>query len=219
MLSTTSFYWLKLAMNEEETDASESTDLFELPKEHVVHVDLLGEEYARTFGTPQWVHHIVPKPLWLHRYADHVITIPPTETRSTWLYGTLLVSALSGSPVELILERPEEDTIGAIGTLSRLTEYFVDHAPLEEWNTMGSHAFFGDDSTVRGLLFCRPPQLLADTLQLPTGEITILYVAGINEDQLTTAQTTDDELGDFAGARTLHAALRIAETGIANLPK
>ena len=43
-------------------------------------------------------------------------------------------------------------------------------------------------------------------------------MAGISDDQLTTAQAADDELGDFAGAKALHAELRIAESGIANLP-
>jgi hypothetical protein len=99
-----------------------------------------------------------------------------------------------------------------------LTEYFADYAPLREWETMGRHPFFGEESSVRGLLFCRPPDGRAEVLELPTGKVRILYVAGISDDQLTTAQAADDELGDFAGAKALHAELRIAESGIANLP-
>ena len=223
LLSATGFYWLRKAMMEEELDEKmeedDSMDLFELPKEHEEHVNSLIAAYGRSFGDPQWVHHLIPKPLWLHRYADCIVTIPPTETRPTWLYGTLLISALSESPVELILERPEEDTIGAIGTLSQLTQYFIDFSPLEEWHTMGTHPFFGAESSVRGLLFCKPPQMLADAFTLATGEISIRYVAGITEEQLATAQAADEELGDLAGVKALHATLRIAESGIANLPQ
>lgn len=219
--SASGFYWLRLAMSageEVDTEDEMKMDLFELPEEYEEQVKGLGQEYARLFGEVERVHHLVPLPLWLHRYAEFVVTIPPTETRSTWLYGTLLVSSLSGEAVELILERPERDTSGAIGTLARLIEYFADYAPLREWETMGRYPFFGEESSVRGLLFCRPPDGRAEVLELPTGKVRILYVAGISDDQLTTAQAADDELGDFAGAKALHAELRIAESGIANLP-
>lgn len=221
VFSATGFHWLRKAMDEQdcETEVEESSDLFELPRQHEVHVEELEKAYTDAFGVPQWVHHVVPKSVWLHKYADFVITMPPTENRPTWLYGTLLVSALSGAPVEFIIERPEEDTIGAIGTLSRLTEYVIDCAPLDEWNTMGCHPFFGEESSVRGLLFCKPPDSLPETIPHPSGSLGLRYVAGITEQQLETAEQTDDEAGNHAGAKALHAELRIAEAGIAHLPE
>ncbi|MBI3465712.1 MAG: suppressor of fused domain protein [Planctomycetes bacterium] len=204
--------------NDSEPEDESVSDMFVLPANRKQHVKQLVEAYQDAFGDPQWVHHVVPKTLWLHHYADHVVTIPPTDNRPTWLYGTLLISALSDNSVELILVRPDEDTIGAIGTLARLTEYYHDHSPLCEWHTMGPHPFYGDDSSVRGLLFCPPPAHLAKRLTLTDSEVKLVYVAGISHEQLERAQSVDDELGDFAGARKLHEELAIDSQGTANLP-
>ena len=222
LAAATGFYWLGKAMQAQQPQSTPSptpaSDLFHLPKQHEGYVDRLTAAYQSAFGPAQWVHHVVPKVLWLHRYADYIITIPPTAERTTWLYGTLLISALSNHPVELILERSEEDTIGAIGTLSQLTEYYLDHAPLEDWNTMGSHPFFGEDSSVRGLLFCPPPAALTDRLPIPPSPVRLRYVAGITEDQLTTSQALDDSESRFAGAKKLYTDLEISSAGISNLP-
>jgi hypothetical protein len=219
LLGTTGFYWLGKAMQAEqpETECTADPELFELPKEHEKHLESLIAAYSEAFGPAQWVHHIVPKVLWLHKYADHVITIPPSGARTTWLYGTLLISALSNDRVELILERPHEDTIGAIGTLSRLTEYYLNNAPLKDWNTMGSYPFYGEDSPVRGLLFCPPPNGLASHLEILGADVRLRYVAGITEAQLTEAQALDEAQGNFAGAKSLHESLAIASEGIARL--
>ena len=220
LLSATGFYWLREAerKNKIEEEADDSEAPLELTDEQQSEVDAVTEAYSKAFGEARWEHHIVPKSLWLHPYAEHVITFAPTEGRPTWLYGTLLVSALSGTRVELIIERPEQDTIGAIGTLSRLIEYHVDHSPLAEWHTIGEHPFLGEDSAVRGLLICRPPACIPSSISAASEEISLLYVAGITGEQLAAAQATDDENGDLAGAKALHAKLRISDQGIANLP-
>lgn len=191
---------------------------FILPDAKDEYVDELGARYSEAFGALHAVHHVVPKSIWLHRFADYVVTIPPTAERSSWLYGTLLISTLSNSRVELVLERPKEDTLGAIGTLSMLTQYYLENARLREWNTMGAHPFYGEESQVRGLLFCKPPAYLSSELKVGEGVITLLYVAGITEQQLSVAQTMDDNAGGFAGAKLLHETLEIAERGIAKLP-
>lgn len=201
-----------------EGDDSCATDgPFILPDVKDEYVDRLGHSYSQAFGALHAVHHIVPKSIWLHRYADYVVTIPPTDSRSSWLYGTLLLSTLSNSRVELILERPQEDTVGAIGTLSMLTQYYLENARLKEWNTMGTHPFYGEESQVRGLLFCKPPAYLKSELKMREGSTTLLYVAGITEQQLVAAQETDDAEGGFAGAKLLYEELEIVDRGIENL--
>lgn len=197
----------------------DESELFELPAEKEPYVEALNKAYARAFGPPRWVHHIVPKSIFLHPLADYVITIPPTDTRKTWLYGTLLISTQSDHTFELILERPEVDTLGAIGTLARLTDYVLELEPVEEWHTMGPAPFYGEDSDVRGLLFSKPPDELPQHLLLSSGAVDLLYVSGITKQQLETAQAADNEYGDFRGARSLHASLNIAQSGIANVPQ
>jgi hypothetical protein len=216
LMMLTGVYWLRKAMKvQQRTQNTDSADrAFSLPKERKPYFESLIQAYTDVFGPAQWTHHIVPKTLWLHPYADHIITFPPTENRPTWLYGTLLISTLSDSKTELILERPFEDTLGGIGTLARLTDYYLNHAPLHVWNTMGVYPFFGEDSPIRGLLVCSPPASLPRSLDHACGSIELRYLVGITEKQLSDAQATDDAAGDFTGAKALHAALNIDIAGI-----
>lgn len=219
LLMITGFHWIKVALIETHlSEIMEETDLFELPEEKKSHVDSLVKSYEGTIGKGLWEHFLVPRTLWIHRYADYIITIPPDENRNTWLYGTMLISTLTGERMELILERPERDTEGAIHTLCSLTEYIQDYSLLEEWHTMGLEPFYGEDSAVRGLLFCKPPQHLASSIPHPQGEIKLLYVAGITEEQLNNAQEQDTRNNDWSGAKALYEELGIAHLGISRLP-
>lgn len=195
----------------------EASDQFELSDHQATYVDKLAEQYETAIGKSQRVLHIVPKSLWLHKYADHVISIPPAGGRDSWLYGTLLISALSDTLVELVLERPREDTIGGVGTLAKLIQYYLENGRLDEWHTIGVFPFFGESSSVRGLLFCQPPDYLPNELHVNRKVIKLLYVAGITEDQLAEAQSKDDERGEFLGTKRLYADLGISSHGIAHL--
>ena len=177
----------------------------------------LQEAMVEAFGPPEGKFHLIPKSIWLHPLVDYVATFPPHRERHSWLYATFALSALSDKPVELLIERPIEDMDYGLGNIAELMNYFLEYSEFDTWHSMGPGEVFGEDSPLRGFLFCPPPKALSQKIEAEGRTIDLIYVAGITEKELLGAQKQDDEFGEFRGAKALYEELDIENNGIAYL--